>query len=162
MSALSCCGCRQLAAALAAMQAATAWVLFAGMQTGAVYISPYTWCSLALAAAGACFCAHQAATSTSTQQWAGSAASSAAGSVSSSSLTGDHVQQSTGPGSASDVVWQGSQQQVLLTAAGAAAAFSAAAAAECSEGVPLSSAECERREHAEPEYAAFTSAAILL
>lgn len=157
-------GCRQLAAALAAMQGVTAWVLLTGMRAGAVIPGPYTFGSIGLAAAGACFCAFQAATSNSTQQWAGSAANSAAGSVVSSSLTGDAVQQTdaANTGSGVSAVWQGGQQQVLLNAAGAAA-FSAAAAAECSEGaVPLSSAECEKREHAEPEYAAFTSATVLL
>lgn len=60
-------------------------------------------------------------------------------------------------------LWQNGVQQPLLLNAAGAAALSTAAAAECSEGtVPLSSAECEKREHAEPEYAAFTSSAVLL
>jgi hypothetical protein len=147
------------------MQGVTAWVLFTGVRAGAVIPGPYTFCSIGLAAAGACFCAFQAATSNSTQQWAGSAANSAAGSILSSTVTGESAQQSTSQDTGiggQQQVWQGGQKQVLLNAAGAAA-FSAAAAAECSEGaVPLSSAECEKREHAEPEYAAFTSATVLL
>lgn len=49
--------------------------------------------------------------------------------------------------------------------AAVAAAAAAAAAAELvgtASVVPLSSAECERKEHAEPEYAAFTAATCLL
>jgi hypothetical protein len=93
----------------------------------------------------------------------GSAPNSAAGSYlasSSHSVHGDSQQQLQP--AAVGLVWSnGLQQPVLLNAAGAAA-LSAAAAAECSEGLPLSSAECEKREHAEPEYAAFTSSAVLL
>lgn len=153
------------------MQAATAWVLYTGVRAGAVVPGPYTYGSIALAAAGGVFCCYQAATASSTQQWEGSVASSAAGSVLSGSITGDG-QRVLAPPAGGFAVWgadqfgvRGSNNQqhagVRLSPAGAAA-VSAAAAAECSEGVPLSSAECEKREHAEPEYAAFTNAAVLL
>jgi hypothetical protein len=62
---------------------------------------------------------------------------------------------------------QGEAQQqpaVVMTAAGAAALSAAAAAEVCAaeQSVPLTSVECERREHNEPEYAAFTSAAVMV
>lgn len=114
------CLCRQLAFALGAMQAVTAWVLLKGLCAGAVQASAYAWCHIALAAAGACFCLVQAATATSTttqQLWAGSAASSSQAAGVDGSLFGP---------------------------------------------VAATTLECEKREHTEPEYAAFTSAAVLL
>jgi hypothetical protein len=155
-----CDTCRQLAVALGAMQAVTAWVLYTGVSSGTVIAGPYTWCSIGLAAAGACVCCYQAATSSSAQQWIGSAPNSAAGSFLASSS--HSVQWDSQQPAAVGLVWSnGVQQPVLMNAAGAAA-LSAAATAECSEGLPLSSAECEKREHAEPEYAALTSSAVLL
>lgn len=167
------CVCRQLAAALGAMQAVTAWVLYTGLRSGAVLPGPYTWCSISLAALGATFCCYQAATASSTQQWAGSEASSAAGSVLQQSMQGD-AQQLQLSGATAQLRLQvclqqapGAPRVVAISAAAAAAVAAAAAAAECgvsgtAGSVPLSSAECEKREHAEPEYAAFTSAAVLL
>lgn len=141
--------CRQLAVALGVMQAMTAWVLYSGVRSSAVAAGPYAWGSIGMAAAGACVCCYQAATSSSATQWAGTAPHLAAGSllVLSQSMQGE-AQQPT----------------VVLTAAGAAA-LSGAAAAEVrasEQSVPLTSVECERREHSEPEYAAFTSAAVLV
>lgn len=146
------CTCnRQVAAALGAMQAVTAWVLVKGMQSGAVAAGPYSCCTIALMSAGACFCWSQAATANSQQQWQGSVASSAAGSVLSNSMQLDAQPAAAGTGSS----WQSpAVPRVLQMNAGVA---------ECFESFPpLSSAECERREHAEPEYAAFTSATVLL
>lgn len=144
------------------MQAVTAWVLYTGMRSGSVLTGPYTWCSIGLAAAGAGVCCYQAATSSSAQQWVGSAQNSAAGSFLSSSTHSVHGDAQQLQPAVVGLEWSSAvQQPVLLNAAGAAA-LSAAAAAECSEGLPLSSAECEEREHAEPEYAAFTSSAVLL
>lgn len=167
----SCCACRQLAAALGATQAVTAWVLYTGLRSGAVLPGPYTWCSISLAALGAGFCCYQAATAISTQQWAGSEPTSAAGSVLQQSMQGDAQQQQQQQlsGATAQVCLQqgpGMSRAVAISAA-AAVAVAAAAAAECSVSgtagsVPVSSAECEKREHAEPEYAAFTSAAVLL
>lgn len=141
--------CRQLAAALGFMQAVTAWVLYSGVRSGAVAAGPYAWGSISMAGSGACVCCYQAATSSSAAQWAGTAPNSAAGSllVLSQSMQGE-AQQPT----------------VVLTAAGAAALAAAAAAEVCvsEQSVPLTSVECERREHSEPEYAAFTSAAVLV
>jgi hypothetical protein len=150
------------------MQAVTAWVLYSGLRSGAVLPGPYTWCSIGLAALGAAFCCYQAVTASSTKQWAGSEANSAAGSVMQQSMQGD-AQQLQLSGANGQVCLQqapGAERVVAISAA-AAAAVAAAAAAECrvsgsAGSVPLSSAECEKREHAEPEYAAFTSAAVLL
>lgn len=130
---------------MAAVQAVTASVLLHGLKHGAIKPGIYAWLNIALAAAGAAFCSFKAATCAAAAPqgaWAPAAARLGTSSdVDSCVSTGDL------PNCSMDTAG------VFIQPAGAGGEALA---------VPLSSSECEQREHAEPEYAAFTSAAVLL